>query len=205
MGCEPGSSTPQGLEGHIGANTVGPSLFTSLLVPFLQAGARASGRPSGIIWTGSVQIEMKSPLGGIDFARLNGGKTVTQYVDYAASKCGTLGNLFLAHEGAARWGDQDILTVCQNPGNLYTGIYSGEHWLFVFFLKHLILYDARYGAYTMMFAGFSEKITKAQNGCYICPFGIIKPNARADVFKATADGKAKKFWERCEEKVKPLE
>ncbi|KAF2870342.1 hypothetical protein BDV95DRAFT_629518 [Massariosphaeria phaeospora] len=201
MGCVAGSSTPQGLEGHMGANAVGPFLFTSLLVPFLRAGAKTSGQTSRIVWTGSVQIEMNSPSGGIDFVRLNGGKTVAQYVDYAASKCG---NLFLAHEAAARWGHQDIISVCQNPGNLYTGIYAGENWLFVLFLRAFVLYPAKNGAYTMMFAGLSEKISKAQNGCYIWPFGIIKPNSRGDVYKAIDEGKAKQFWEWCEEKVQPF-
>jgi NAD(P)-dependent dehydrogenase (short-subunit alcohol dehydrogenase family) len=200
MGCLPGASTPQDLEAHMGANAVGPFLFTSLLLPFLQAGAKSSGEPARIIWTGSVQIEMNSPHGGIDFPRLNGGKTITQYVDYAASKCG---NLFLAHEAAARWGPQGIISVCQNPGNLYTGIYAGEHWMMVYLLRAFVLYNARYGAYTMMFAGFSDKITQAQNGCYIWPWGIIKPNARDDVYKAIEEGKAKQFWEWCEEKVKP--
>lgn len=201
MGFPPGSSTPQGLEASMGTNAVGAFLFTSLLVHFLQSGAQSSGQPSRIVWTGSVQIEMTAPPGGIDFPRLNGGKTIKQYVDYAASKCG---NLFLAHEGAARWGDKDIISVCQNPGNLYTGIYAREYWWFVFIMRNFVIYDAKYGAYTMMFAGFSDKITKAQNGCYIWPFGVIKPNARDDVYKAIDDGAAKQFWEWCEEKVKPF-
>jgi NAD(P)-dependent dehydrogenase (short-subunit alcohol dehydrogenase family) len=201
MGCAPGSSTPQGLEAHMGANAVGPFLFTSLLVPFLRAGAKNSSQPSRIVWTGSVQIEMNAPLGGVDFPRLNGGKTITQYVDYAAAKCG---NLFLAHEGAIRWGDKNIISVCQNPGNLYTGIYAGEHWLFVLFLRRFVLYDAKYGAYTMMFAGFSDKVLESQNGCYIWPFGVIKPNSRDDVYKAIGEGKAEQFWEWCEEKVRPF-
>ncbi|KAF1955797.1 NAD(P)-binding protein [Byssothecium circinans] len=199
MGCTPGASTPQGIEGHMGANAVGPFLFTSLLVPFLRAGAKNSSQPSRIVWTGSIQIEMNSPPDGIDFPRLNGGKTVSTWIDYAASKCA---NLFLAHEGATRWGDQNIISACQNPGNLYTGIYAGEHWLFVLFLRKFVLYDAKYGAYTMLFAGFSDKITMAQNGCYIWPFGVIKPNSRVDVYKAIDEGKETKFWEWCEEKVK---
>ncbi|KAF2463964.1 NAD(P)-binding protein [Lindgomyces ingoldianus] len=189
MGCVPGSPTPQGLEAHMGANAVGPFLFTSLLVPFLRAGAKNSGRPSRIVWTGSVQIEMSAPIGGVGFPRLNGGKTITQYVDYAASKCG---DLFLAHEGAVRWGDQEIITVCQNPGKLYTGIYAGENWLFVLFLRCFVLYQAKYGAYTI------------NNGCYIWPFGVIKPNSREDVYKEIYEGKAKQFWEWCEEKVNPF-
>jgi NAD(P)-dependent dehydrogenase (short-subunit alcohol dehydrogenase family) len=201
MSCVPGSSTPQRLEAHMGANAVGPFLFTSLLVPLLRTGAMNSGQPSRIIWTGSVQIEMSSPPGGIDFERLNGGKTITKYVDYAASKCG---NLFLAHEGATKWGHDNIISVCQNPGNLYTSIYAGENWLFVLFLRHFVLYPAKYGAFTMMFAGFSHTITQAQNGCYIWPFGIIKPNSREDVYKSIDEGKAKQFWEWCEEKTKPF-
>jgi len=201
MGHTPGSSTAQGLEANMGANAVGPFLFTSLLVPFLRAGAQDSGQPSRVIWTGSAQIEMNSPLGGIDFPRLDGGVTIKELVDYAASKCG---NLFLAHEGALRWGSQDIISVCQNPGNLYTAIYDREHWLLVYFLRCFVLYNAKYGAYTMMFAGFSDKITMAQNGCYVWPFGVIKPNSREDVYKAISEGKAKLFWEWCEKKVKPF-
>jgi NAD(P)-dependent dehydrogenase (short-subunit alcohol dehydrogenase family) len=199
MGYQPGASTPQGIEGHMGANAVGPFLFTSLLIPLLETEAKKSGQSSRIVWTGSVQIEMSAPLGSIDFVRLNGGKTITQYVDYAASKCA---NFFLAHEGAARWGGKDIISVCQNPGNLYTGLYVDENWLFVLFLRTFILYHAKYGAYTTMFAGFAEQITMAQNGCYIWPFGIIKPNSRDDVYQAIHEGRAKQFWEWCEEKVR---
>jgi NAD(P)-dependent dehydrogenase (short-subunit alcohol dehydrogenase family) len=202
QGCSAGSSTPQGLEGHMGANAVGPFLFTRLLLPFLTAGAKAAGSPSRVVWTGSVQIEMNAPDGGIDFARLAGGKKVSPWVDYAASKCA---NLLLAHEGAARWAGRDIVTVCQNPGNLYTRIYRDEHWLFTLFLRTFVLYEAKYGAYTMMFAGFSEKITMALNGCYIWPWGVVRPNAREDVYRAIDEGKAREFWEWCEEKVKPFE
>ncbi|TVY22288.1 hypothetical protein LHYA1_G008991 [Lachnellula hyalina] len=64
------------------------------------------------------------------------------------------------------------------------------------FLRTFLLYDAKYG--------FSEKITQAQNGYYVWPFGIIKPCARADVYKAIDEGRAKQFWEWCEEKAKPF-
>lgn len=98
MAYEPGSLTPQGFEGHMGANAVGAFLFMSLLVPFLRTETENSGQSSHIVWTGSVQIEMNSPPGGIEFVCLNSSKTVKQYVNYSASKCG---NLFLAHESAA--------------------------------------------------------------------------------------------------------
>jgi len=87
---------------------------------------------------------------------------------------------------------------------LYTEIYAGKHWFLVLFLKKFVLYDANFGAYTMMFAGFSDKVTKTQNGCYIWPFGVIKSNSRDNVYRAIEEGKAKQFWEWCVEKVAPF-
>ncbi|KAF2012046.1 NAD(P)-binding protein [Aaosphaeria arxii CBS 175.79] len=198
MPSRPGRSSPQGIELSMAANALGPFLLTSLLVRHLGAGAKNAGRPSRVVWTGSVQIEMNAPLGGVDFERLNQGKTISQHPDYAQSKAA---NLLLAHESAIRWGDQDIISVCQNPGNLYTNIYARENWLLVLFLRYTVLYEAKYGAYTMMFAGFSDKISMAQNGCYIWPWGVIKPNSREDVYKAIDQGKARDFWEWCEDKI----
>jgi hypothetical protein len=56
----------------------------------------------------------------------------------------------------------------------------------------------------MIFAGFSDKVTKTQNRCYIWPLGVIKSNSRDDVYRAIEEGKAKQFWEWCEEKVEPF-
>jgi hypothetical protein len=33
----------------------------------------------------------------------------------------------------------------------------------------------------------------------------VRPNAREDVYRAIDEGKAREFWEWCEEKVKPFE
>lgn len=124
-GYPPGASTAQGHEACTGTNALGPFLFTSLLLPYLSAGSQSSTHPSRIIWTGSIQIEMNAPAGGIDFERLAGGKTVFHHGDYAQSKCA---NLVLAHEAAARWGSaHNVLSVCINPGNLLTNIFNEEH------------------------------------------------------------------------------
>ncbi|PVI04692.1 NAD(P)-binding protein [Periconia macrospinosa] len=198
-GFHPGASTPQGHEACIGTNAVGPFLFTSLLLPYLSAGSKSSTQPSRVIWTGSIQIEMNAPPGGIDFERLSSGKTVLHHGDYAQSKCA---NLLLAHEAAARWGaSHNVLSVCINPGNLNTNIFHEEPWLLVLLLRWLVLYEPRFGAYTMMFAGFSEQVTMAQNGCYVWPWGVIKENSRQDVYKAIGEGLAGRFWEWCEERV----
>ena len=162
--CKDGSSTSQSIEMFMRVNAAGPFLFVKPLAQLLAAAAKNSGHPSRIVWTRSVMIEMKALKGGINFDRVRGGKS-GGWVDYAASKCG---NLFLAHEAATRWGDQQVISTCVNTGNIYTDSFRDSHsWLFATLSKHLFLYDTKHGAYTLLFAGFSEKITLQQNGCYV--------------------------------------
>ncbi|KAI0377596.1 NAD(P)-binding protein [Hypomontagnella monticulosa] len=195
----PGSTTKQGLEASVGTNCVAPLLFTQELVPLLQAAAKTAPRNTvRIVWTGSVQIDVNAPHGGIDYERIKKPTTVT-LEEYGASKAG---NWFLAVEGAKRWGKYGIISVCENPGNLYTGIYATQSWLYMLFLRTFVLYKARYGAYTMLFAGFSPEINEGNNGAYIWPWGNIQPIARPDVLQAASEGKATKFWEWCEESWK---
>lgn len=66
------------------------------------------------------------------------------------------------------------------------------------FLKRFVLYEPKYGAYTMLYAGFSPDITMAHNGAYIWPWGRIRPNAREDIYRAIQEGRAREFWEWCE-------
>ncbi|OCL07817.1 NAD(P)-binding protein [Glonium stellatum] len=202
-GYPKGSATKQGIESHIGANCVAPLLFTQELLPLLQVAAKNSPKNSNsvrVIWTGSVQIEMSAPKGGIDFGLINTGATTSTFVDYAASK---VGNWFLADEASKRWGKQGIINVCENPGNVYTNIYANEPWWFVTILRLFILYEAKFGAYTMLYAGFSPDVTLENNGTYIWPWGKVQPNARGDIYQAIAAGKAAEFWEWCEAKYKP--
>ncbi|KAI1100554.1 hypothetical protein F4804DRAFT_344645 [Jackrogersella minutella] len=70
-----------------------------------------------------------------------------------------------------------------NPGNLHTGFYDDEPWLLMLFLKTFILYETRYGAYTMLFAGLSPLVGEGDNGAYIWPWGRIQPIARPDVLR----------------------
>lgn len=193
----PESLTKQGLEAHVGANCVAPLLFTHELLPLLRAAAASAPKNTvRVVWSGSLHIDMTAPKGGVDFARIeNPGLRPAGREDYAASKAG---NWFLAAEGARRWGIDGIICVCQNPGNLYTPMYDNESRLSVWFLKKFILYEPRYGAYTMLYSGLSPKLTEDHNGAYIWPWGRVQPIARKDILRAASEGKAAEFWEWCE-------
>ncbi|ETS86022.1 hypothetical protein PFICI_04047 [Pestalotiopsis fici W106-1] len=190
-----GSVSKQGIEAHMGSHCVAPLLFTNELLPLLRAAARTAPKDSvRVVWTGSAQIQLNAPQGGVDFARVE-KPTTHDMQDYGAAKAG---NWFLAVEGARRWGKDGIVSVCQNPGNLSTPIYDIFGWFMLALIRGLFLYDAKYGAYTMLFSGFSPEVNKGTNGAYIWPFGRIKPPPRADVLQAGSEGKAKEFWEWCE-------
>ncbi|KAG8156493.1 hypothetical protein KVR01_013597 [Diaporthe batatas] len=180
-----------------GSNCVAPLLFTEELLPLLQAAAKSAPKDRvRVIWTGSLHIDMTAPKVGVDFTRIEDAANLTvTRDDYAASKAG---NYFLATEAARRWGASGVISVCQNPGNLYTGMYDNEPALLMFFLKRFVLYETKYGAYTMLFAGLSSEVNESSNGAYIWPWGRIRPLPRADILEAVSNGRAAKFWEWCE-------
>ncbi|KAF2439373.1 NAD(P)-binding protein [Karstenula rhodostoma CBS 690.94] len=197
-GAPLGTTTAQNIEGHIGTNCVAPLLFTQLLLPLLRKAATSAPKGSvRVVWTGSLMVDTFSPPNGIDFKAIEAGKTTNSNIDYAASKTG---NWFLSHEAAKAWEPYGISSVVQNPGNLNTEAYRYVPAVMRKILQTLLLYETKYGAYTMAYAGLSEEVV---NGEYVWPWGRKGKSPRADIHEAIEKGAAEKFWTWCEEKAKP--
>ncbi|RDL32606.1 Short-chain dehydrogenase protein [Venustampulla echinocandica] len=195
-----GAKTEQNIEALIGVNCIGPLLFTQLLFPQLREAAKSAPRGSvRVVWTSSFLAESYSPNGGVDFKLLEQGGGKNPLVDYAASKAG---NWFLATETAKRVGDEGIIGVVQNPGNLQTEIYDGQSKLLMLFVNR-ILYPPIFGAYTGLYAAFSPDITMEKQGAYIIPWGQIHTLPRKDIYDAIEQGQAERFWQWCEDQWKP--
>lgn len=114
------------------------------------------------------------------------------------------GNWFLATELARRYGNDSIISVAENPGQLDTDAWRYQSDFVMKFFRQT-LHDKKYGAYTMLYAGFSDDINLENNGAYIMPWGQIldtKTWPRQDIVAALEAGQAKKFWEWCEEQWK---
>ncbi len=161
-----------------------------------------------VVWTSSFLAEGGTPPNGIQFDRLENG-TMDRTRNYAVSK---LGNWMLGREMARRYGRDGLVSVTQNPGNLKTDVYGGTSGLIMFFLNSL-LHEAKFGAYTELYAGLSPDITMENNGVYVIPWGRVrldKDCPRKDIVKAMTSeedgglGYNKKFWEWCEQQWKPL-
>jgi len=197
-----GSKSKQGYELHVATNCLGPYLFTQLLLPILQSTA-ATSKPGSVrvIWSSSLYAETASPKGGIILEDLD-SPPADQTRNYTNSK---VGNWFLASELAGEVKDQGIISVAQNPGNLKTNLLRHTRRLFQFSVAPL-LYKAKMGAYTELWAGLSE-VTVDRNWGYIIPWGRLHPGPRQEILDALkteedgGTGQARKFREWCESKV----
>jgi NAD(P)-dependent dehydrogenase (short-subunit alcohol dehydrogenase family) len=204
---EIGDRTAQDLEPLIGINCVATLFFTTLLLPQLRA-ASSPKSPARVVWTSSFLAEGASPANGIDMSLLETG-TKDKTKNYAISKAGTW---MLGREFANRYGKEGILSVVLNPGNLRNEGWKKVDKVTMFFIKH-VLYEPKFGAYTELYAGLSEDITKERNGAYVIPWGRVRPDEgcpRKDILNAMRSeeegglGYAEKLWEWCELKWKPF-
>lgn len=225
FGLPAGYKTKQGLAGLIGINAVGPFLLTKLLLPKLQAAAKLSAaelEPSvedattrmnpgrvRVVWASSNMVDTYSPKGGIDMDVIRRGGSGNPNLDYAMSKSA---NWALTAEIARRYGsgEKGIVAVAQNPGNLNTGAFKGAPEALMMVLRPLTLSDAKYGAYTELFAGLAPEVAEHANGAYVIPWGRVMPQdkmARPDIVKAFkpveegGEGLAEEFWAWCEEQL----
>ena len=197
------TKTAQGYELMLGTNCLGPYLFTDLLLPSLKAAAsKSSPGQVRVVWTSSIVVDMSAPKNGIVLSELTSPPS-DQSRNYTNSKTG---NWFLASELGERVKADGILSITQNPGNLKTNLLRNAGNLLNLLVSPL-LYDAKFGAYTELYAGLSPDLTMDDNGSYILPWGRKHSKPRQDLLDALksendgGSGIAAKLWEWCEKET----
>lgn len=201
-----GSLSAQKHELQIGTNCLGHFLLAKLLTPLLKQTAELPDTAPGsvrVTWAASFGVEL-SPKGGVTIDRdgnyeAPGGKESC----YMASKAG---NFLMSAEYARRnplQNGKGVMTHSWNPGNLKSELQRHSSWFEKFMISWL-LYPMVYGAYTELFAGWSEEAGQPdKNGAYIVPWGQFG-TCRADIVAETEKegGNAEKFWEWCDRATK---
>lgn len=203
-----GSKAAQGYELQLATNVLGPFLFTELLTPILRKTAESASNGSvRVTWAGSLAVELFSPSsGGVAFDEESNLKWHgDQRANYGQTKAA---NLLLGAEFARRYpvAESGVVSNSWNPGNLNSELYrhQGLQSKLVGFFTH----PSIYGAYTELFAGWSEEAAKPENnGLYILPWGRFGAfrNDVGESLKTEADGgngKAKQLWEWCEKETR---
>ena len=201
-----GSVTTQGYELQMGTNCLGPFLLTQCLLPMLNKTASTS--PPGsvrVTWAASSAVDVTSPKGGVVIYNSSTGEPKSKQspaANYGQSKTG---NLFLAHEFARRYPFQDskIIANSWNPGNLKTELQRHVNAIGRMAMNAM-LFHPRFGAYTELWAGWSEEAGKAENnGRFIWPWGRFG-GFRKDIQESLENGTSSKFWEWCESVTTPF-
>ena len=198
-----GSVSAQGHELQMATNCLGHYLLTQLLLPTLLHTAE-SAPPAAVrvIWTSSIVVDLSAPKSGINISDLT-KPPPDQQKNYVNSKTG---NWFLASALAAQVGSKGILSVTQNPGNLKTSLLRHAPWILGFVTAPL-LYSAKMGAYTELWAGLSEDLGIGDGGKYVLPWGRLHPNPRPDLLAALKTGENERpgvaalFIEYCEKQT----
>lgn len=180
-----------------GTNCLGPYLLTKLLTPLLEK--TASSNPPGatrVTWAASMAT-MFSPTHGV-VMESNGPKTHGQPgTNYAQSKAG---NVLLAKEYQLH--HDSLISNAWNPGNLSSELQRHTPWIGQRILAFGLLYPTIFGAYTELFAGWSEEAGKPdKKGAYYGPWGRVV-RLRADLAESKQQ---KKFWEWCEQETKQFQ
>ncbi|KAJ7675718.1 NAD(P)-binding protein [Mycena polygramma] len=183
--------TAQNIDLQFGTNVLGHFYLTKLLLPTLLATATA-GNVARVINTSSLVSYAAS---GIDFNTVKDSparKKVGTGKLYSQSK---FGNVVLSNELQRRYGDQGLVSVALNPGNLKTEL-QRHLGGFTRSITNLTLYPVSYGALTQLWAGTTEE-GKTLGGKYLIPWARVgKANP------ATADPETgKALWTWLEEQV----
>ncbi len=184
-----------------------PSWHVLLLLPTLLKTSETD--PARVAWAASIVVDAQIPTGGVTMEEL-ASTSPDQQANYARSK---LGNWLLAAALAHEVGGENtgrLLSVAYNPGNLKTNL-TRHMPLWMPLLVSPLLYHARYGAYTTLWAGLSPDLRLEHGGSYIVPWGRLHPGPRADLVPATrspADGGtglALQFKEFCDKTTLPYQ
>lgn len=201
-----GSIANQGHELRMGTNCLGHFLLTCQLSSILERTA-ADSLPGSVrvAWATSLGIE-SSPEGGVPFD-VHGNPYVHEsdsLFNYTISKVGVY---FLASQFARLFGAKSqgkgVVSLAFNPGNLHTNLERHVPSALVWILEKLVLFPPVFGAYTALWAGWSDEIKPEDSGRYIWPWGRFG-QAREDIAaQLQPGGNAEYFWDWCLRETKP--
>ncbi|KAI1505572.1 hypothetical protein F5X99DRAFT_405054 [Biscogniauxia marginata] len=202
-----GSKSAQGYELQLGTNDLGHFLLTRLLTPVMVDTAKVAPKDSvRIIWVSSSAAEHLIPVpGGVDLDNLDYKKDTFYAYKYGMSKAG---NYYHSTEFARRHRNDGIVSLSLNPGNLRSELYRNCNF-FETMLSNAATYPPVNGAYTELFAAFSDEVTMEKSGGWIVPWGrfadIRKPLYLGSKPQSEGGtGIAQKFWEWSEEQTSPF-
>ncbi|KAI0932764.1 hypothetical protein AcW2_001294 [Taiwanofungus camphoratus] len=185
--------TADGYDLQFGTNVIGHFYFTELLMPALLAGKETSPDKHARVITTSSSAAYRYTLNWDSFRDGSARRKMNSITLYSQSK---FGNVVVAREVAKRYGDQGIISISLNPGNIQTELqrYAPS---FLRKILNLALYPAPQGALTQLWAGTMPQALD-NNGKFLIPWarvGVCRKEAYDDVIGG-------RLWTWLQEQVK---
>jgi retinol dehydrogenase 12 len=188
-----GSKSKDGYELQLSTNNLGPWLLQKYLDPFLiETAKHTPANSSRVIWVSSSAHALAPWDGGVNWDDINNEKSKRPMTIYGQSKAISV---YQAHLWARGHANSGVVSLSLNPGNLKTELQ--RHFNGPQFILDLMLYPAKYGAYTEMYAAISPDLTTENNGDYIVPWGYVGI-ARSDILKGIKGDLADKVLDLLE-------
>ncbi|KAF7327823.1 NAD(P)-binding protein [Mycena kentingensis (nom. inval.)] len=187
--------TPYGYDATFGTNVVGHFYLTTLLLPTLLSTARAHTHVRIVTLTSMVHY-----VASVDYATFIESpkrRKRTPFDQYAQSKWA---DAVMAVELARRYGQDGIVSLSVNPGNLSTDITQNTAGIMNFLAKLLLIWPPSWGAVGQLWAGTAPEAV-AVNGKYIAPWARVAQH-RKDVDDPDC---GRELWEWLEEQVRKFE
>ncbi|KAK9471040.1 uncharacterized protein V1510DRAFT_421478 [Dipodascopsis tothii] len=187
-----GAKTVQNYELQWGVNVVAHYVLNRYLTETIINSAQ--DQPAGsvrVVWVASDANNFAPAEEGINWDDINYEHTqASQFTKYGQSKAG---DILLGTEFAQRVTGTGVLSLSLNPGHLKTKLFREmSSWRQT--LADTFSFTPRLGAMTLIFAGFSPRISEKDNGAYFVPWGRFgTPSAK--VQKGLAAGSSRRLWE----------
>lgn len=199
-----GSKTEQGHDMQFGTNVLGPHLLSKLLMPTLVNTAKTSPANSvRVIWASSLAIQVLAPDGGVVFDEKNEPKVLSNIQsNYGQTK---VANTLLAIKYQELYAADGVVSVSFNPGNLKTELQRHLSGILQT-VADLTVYPAINGAYTELYSGWSEEVTKDKGITFIMPWGRDGTKlVRSDIQEGIKGDLVTKLYDWCEKTTKEFE
>ncbi|KAK0481150.1 NAD(P)-binding protein [Armillaria luteobubalina] len=182
-----------GYDLQFATNVMGHFLLTLLLIDNLKAGAKSlPEKKCRIINTSSAASYLTHRIDWetlVDGPKRRAWFSTTEAL-YHQSK---FANIVFSNELARRYGDEGIISISLNPGNIKTELLRHKSSV-IQYLSQYVLYSSTYGALTQLWAGTAPEAA-ACNGMFLAPWArIARPNPCTD-----DPAVAKKLWDWLEE------
>ncbi|CAN6617057.1 hypothetical protein TRVA0_006S03796 [Trichomonascus vanleenenianus] len=197
----PDKFTAQGIESHLGVNSVAPWLVQTLLDDLMIKTAECSPQYSvRVVWVSSLGL-VQSPDKGIDWSNLKFEKSQpADLILYGQSKAVNAMSCMLWSDVHR---DSGVVSLSLHPGTVQSELTRSNQTYIVWLSKLMVFFGPIEGAYNELYALLSPELTTEDNGSFLVPPGRIG-HLRRDILEGAKGDDGQKLLSWLNDTISPF-